>query len=205
MHKGIWTFLLLVVSIGFLLLSGYLFYSAKTALCKEHSPTWEELHNSLNSDYEFKPDNYYKIMATQIYNYRLLNEYKKEDPGFVIIFKPINKNMTIPAADQLNDFTLHKLATCGVNDFSRLINFIPIFNHPRYVECIKSYNIETKTFTNNLREFILHQVLQINTAPITENQSIGLDDHVMTVIPILQTQIPKYSDEDLYKVLTKGL
>lgn len=186
--------LLLIATIGVLIGAYVLFDKVRNQGCIEHPPTWTELNEGgLNSDYAFISDQY-RNMAEIIYEYRKSKEYQKVDLGHGVIFTSINPKATIPSATHLKDVALHKLATCDSSTFNRYINYIPFFNHPRYVECLKAYKESDKAFAENARGTIINEILKINPDPVSD--SVG---------QALQKQIPEYVDADLYKVLTDGL
>lgn len=198
MHIAI-RILLLVATIGVLVGAYILFGIIRKQGCVEHPLTWEELTTGLNSDYVFV-SNQHRSMAEIIYEYRKSKEYLKTDLGYRIIFTTIDPKAKVPSANNLRDVVLHKLITCDQAAFNKYVLYIPFFNHPRYVECLKAYNATEKVFAIGARDIILNEILKINPTLIS-----GTDSSFNGVAQALQTQIPNYSDADLYKLLTNGL
>ena len=192
--------LLLIASIGLLVGSYLLFNHVKGYGCNKHSPTWEDLQTGLNPDYVFKTPQL-RTMAESIYSYRIYNNDRKNFPSnYSGIFTSLDPKYVYAARD-LSDIALHKLSTCDNEAFDKLMTFAAFFNHPSYASCVNAYDESNKQFRNSehIRDIIINQIFKVNPIPMSAKDSSP------TKVSIVQGQIPKYSDEDLYKLLTNGL
>ncbi len=170
--KGMWKYAL---AIGFLLLAIFLFNSEVMAKCSTFIvPRISELKDALNDKYKFKSKNL-RIMAERIYDYRVAKEYipQGQQDEYISIFLPSTTQEPLPSSSSLQDVALYKLATCDTKEkFNVLVSYIPIFNHPRYSECLKDYNKDNKKFNHSdTRDIIFNEVLNIENYLETANLS----------------------------------
>ncbi len=118
-----------------------------TSSCSnERSPEYCDLCCGLDKNCNFKSRDL-RLMAERIYEYRLEHEYTPPSDTFISIFMMRNKPdpANLPAAESLSDIALHHLVT-ATDKFSLLISYIPIFNHPRYIDCLKAFDQKTRLF-----------------------------------------------------------
>jgi hypothetical protein len=108
------------------------------------SPSYKDLLDGLDANCNIKSMPL-RLMARSIYEYRSSKEFTKPSGDRISIFMASDIS-TPPPASSLSDIALFKLATAPRDQFSVLISYIPIFNHVRYVECLKSYSRKSETF-----------------------------------------------------------
>lgn len=141
---------------------------------KVKSPIYEHLLDGLNSDCSFKTISL-RLMAERIYEYRSLKEFIKPGGQYVSIFMATGVSSPPPVAS-LSDIALFKLATASKDRFSILISYIPIFNHPRYVECLKAYSKKSLSFksidsSRTTRDIIIKDLLGVGNRSRDELKS----------------------------------
>ncbi len=183
---------------------------------KSNAPTYAQLLTSLNSNYKLK-HTAYRTMASRIYEYRIANEYSRIADTYISIFMAKQMTTVPPPSSELNDFCLYKLATSSTDRFNILVSYIPIFNHPRYIECIKSYDTVSKTFKSidpdrSTKEIIIRDVLNIDDASkATLSESIlsyvqqsNPTFDASTVTPFINSWLSTTTDESLYNLLING-
>lgn len=189
---------LLIASIGLLVGSYLLLNHITDYSCFDHPPTWSDFENGLNSDYVFKTPEH-RRMAESIYSYRIKHDgFKKSSSEYAVIFTSIVPDSNY-LAEQLSDVALHKLTTCDRVAFNKLMVYVDFFNNPAYAFCISAYDESSKRFKGDARKIIINEIFKVNPAPLSPEKGPP------TKVGIVQEQIPKYSDEDLYKLLTNGL
>lgn len=165
----------------------------------KHSPSMDILVNGLNKDYKFK-NLRLRAMAESIFNYRLKYEYTKPEDEFVSIFSKLNASAEIAKPSNLSDVALYKLATASDSThFNNLIFYIPIFNHERYVECIKAFDNESKTFrkideAKSTSDIIITEIFGIDMTSSTTDEELI---HV-------RNEIQNNGDEVLFLILENG-
>jgi hypothetical protein len=155
-------------------------------------------------------------MAERIYEYRSSKEFAKPSGDRISIFMASDIS-TPPPTSSLSDIALFKLTTAPLDQFSILISYIPIFNHARYVECLKSYSPKSKTFksidlSRPTKDIIIKDVLGVgslsrdglkSTINNYSKQSVpasafaSIDQFIMTVLN-------EASDAKLYELLQTG-
>lgn len=174
------------------------YYISMEGCAKLQSPTFNNLVNGLNSNFEFKNEKL-KLMAQRIYEYRSSVEYKSASDEFISIFiNPKDPTSPIDVSLFINDVALHKLATADANMFNVLVSYIPIFNHPRYLECIRAYDSSSMEFKNidsnkSTKEIIINDILRID--------EISVDDKYAELI---RKDIKSKSDKELFDILMNG-
>lgn len=107
-----------------------------------------------------------RVMAEHVYQYRLATEYKEVPQDKFISFFMMGNYPDIsnlPKVEDMKDIALHQLATADGADFNRLLAYTPIFNHPKYVQCLKAYDLKHKTFKDvSTRSIIIDEVLGLS-------------------------------------------
>lgn len=188
-HAGILVVILVSLVIAYVvLLSVHSCHRTKTH-------TYGELKDALGPDLRYK-DNSLRMMAERIYDYKIAHEKKTTQDAFVNIFlfsrspDPYSKS-----ASSLSDVCLHKLATSTAADFPKLVYYIPMFNHPKYVECIINYNRDAKKFSDTTKATIINDILQFDAVTSTEAKWQGVLENVKTRLQ---------DDEFLYTILSAG-
>lgn len=130
-----------------------------------HAPTIAKLKNKgLDGRYRFK-SKLYRLLAENIYQYRRKTFVSDAVAGVVsiIIANSLTTNaiVTPPEPSALSDVALHKLATEPLDRFSKLIYYIPMFNHSRYAECMQAYDSKTNTFKDDKRSVVLNDIFNL--------------------------------------------
>lgn len=192
----------------------YLFNKASTQACpSDHAPNFETDKISLDSYKQFKT-NEVRTMAKILYTYKATYEYDVSASDDFISFFAIKKPTRLPPADSLQDITLFKLLS--TDQFSLMASYIPIFNHPNYVDCINAYNSRSKTFdsidnSRSTRDIIIKDILMIQDTSDHDLTTI-IKSYLMNANPAFDsTQATMFEsillnadDEELYNLLDRG-
>lgn len=155
-----------------------------------HSLPFVELVDGIEN-YKFKND-HIRAMAESIFDYRINNEYPDGPPS-------LYGGGLIPEKKDISDITLYKVVTANAPDFGSRVFSIPIYNHPKYIQCLKSYDIKEGSFnpidnTKATRDIIQRDILKIDPKV----------DSPIENIRIFQNEIQQYSSQDLFRFLQNG-
>lgn len=216
--KFTWTSVLktayIVVCIILISVFSYFFYNATIQTCpNDHAPEFQIDRISLDSYKRFK-SNDVRSMAKILYTYKSLYEYDASATDDFVSLFAISRPSRLPPADSLQDITLYKLLT--TDRFSILASYIPIFNHPNYVDCINAYDPSSKKFlpiidSRSTKDIIIKDILNIGDDTITDLKT-SIDAYLKTSNPTFDTTkatmfesiLLNAEDEELYNLLDRG-
>jgi hypothetical protein len=160
-----------------------------------------------------------KLIARLIYEYRSKFEYKHvQRNNYISIFDIHILDSPLPI-DTINDITLHKLATCDVADFSKMVAFTYVFNNDNYMKCINAYDPTTKKFNvvkNGIstKDVIIKYILKFGDASVLDLKEsmrkraskMGINPSITNVmITSVIDKLNVMTDEQLYNLITVGL
>lgn len=192
---------ILISILGALILSIILTFVIQECY-KEKVYTYDQLKDGLDSALHYKTKSH-RIVAENIYEYKIAKELHNVDDTFVTIFL-MNRNTDLQTlrVSTLTDVCLHKLVTSTPKDFPRLLYYVPIFNHELYAQCMVNYDHRSKKFNNfdkstPTRSIIINNILQINN----HTTSGVLQDVVNRILYQLNDA---EDDEFLYTILNGG-
>jgi hypothetical protein len=216
--KYTWTtvFKIAYIIICIILISvfAFLFAKASNGTCpNEHAPAFEIAKISLDSQKQFKTNDI-RSMAKILYSYKAMYEYDASATDDFVSLFAITRPSRLPPADSLHDITLYKLLS--TDRFSIMASYIPIFNHPNYVDCINAYDPSSKTFRSivanrSTKDIIIKDILNIGDDSVSDLKS-SINAYLKKVNPAFDTTeatmfeniLLNSEDEELYNLLDRG-
>jgi hypothetical protein len=154
---------------------------------------WDELLKSYK-DYRFT-SKYARCMAEKVLEYRMEKEFNAvtENVSLFMNWEGVSPDEKISFGTSLSDCALFNIATAPTNRFSILVYYAPMYNHPRYIDCVKAYNENNGTFNavaggESTRNVIIREIL----TPVKNKTSLA------TLV------LEHTTDAELYQLLRQG-
>ena len=134
-------------------------------------------------------------MAEKVLEYRMEKEFNAvtENVSLFMNWEGVSPEQKISFGTSLTDCALFNIATAPTNRFSILVYYAPMYNHPRYIECVKAYNEDTGKFKDgaggkSTRDTIIQEILN----PVKTKSSLAT------------LALEHTTDAELYQLLKEG-